>query len=380
MGVSKIMMESKTKRVKMILTNRFDPDVRVYKEAKYLVQKGFNVEILCWDRENEYKDREAEIVDGISVKRFFPYSKYGTGTKQIKSYIRFIKECKEYLKNQEYDYLHCHDLDGVIAGYIFKMPNIKLIFDMHEFYEAQVSKQKIRYILHSLVNYMQGKSDFIIYVNELQTTVMSTKNIRKIIFLPNYPDENNYIGVGKVHSDKLRISYIGAVRQFNELKNLMDACKDIRDIQISIHGAGVDYKRLNNIKNDYKGVEVTGVYHFKESAKLYSKADILYALYPINALQYRASYPVKLFEAIITKTPIIVSKGTVLEEFIKKNDIGFVVDPSNVQEIKNLINIINENRRILDEKSKNLEKIQFDYSWKEVVKNLDEAYEVQLYK
>lgn len=375
MGVSKIMMESKTKRVKMILTNRFDPDVRVYKEAKYLVEKGFDVEILCWDRENEYKDRETEVIDGISIKRFFPYAKYGTGLKQIKSYIRFLKECKGYLKGQSYDYLHCHDLDGVIVGYVVKGVNIKLVFDMHEFYEALGHKQKIKYMVRSLVNYMQSRSDFIIYVNKLQTDVMSIKNIKKIIFLPNYPEASNYVGAEKGYSNKLRISYIGAVRQFNELKNLMDACKDIKDVQILIHGSGVDYKRINNIKNDYKNVKVTGVYHFKESAKLYSKSDILYALYPIKSLQYRMSYPVKLFEAIITKTPIIVSKGTVLEEFVKQNSIGFVVDGSNVEEIKSLVNSINKNRNILDEKSKSLERIQFDYSWEEVVKNLDKVYE-----
>ena len=35
-------------KVYMILTNGFDPDVRVYKEAKYLVEKNFEVTILCW--------------------------------------------------------------------------------------------------------------------------------------------------------------------------------------------------------------------------------------------------------------------------------------------------------------------------------------------
>ena len=89
----------------MILTNRFDPDVRVFKEAKYLVAKGFDVEILCWDRENEYRDRKTEDVEGITIRRFFPYAKYGTGYKQLVSFFRYIKECREYLKDEEYEYL-----------------------------------------------------------------------------------------------------------------------------------------------------------------------------------------------------------------------------------------------------------------------------------
>ena len=116
------------KKVKMILTNRFDPDVRVYKEAKYLVDNGLDVEILCWDRESEYSKIKESVIDGIKIKRFFPYSEYGTGFKQLRPFVRFINECKEYLKNKEYQYLHCHDLDGVIAGYFIKNNYTKFIF------------------------------------------------------------------------------------------------------------------------------------------------------------------------------------------------------------------------------------------------------------
>ncbi|SET04584.1 glycosyltransferase [Anaerobranca gottschalkii] len=362
------------KKIKMIVTNSFHPDIRVYKEAKYLTLKGFDVEILCWDRQNEFKNKEVEIIDSIKIKRFFPFAKYGTGYKQIIPFIKFIKECKNYLKNKEFDYLHCHDLDGIIVGYFCKSINCKLIFDMHEFYEVNGKKQKIRYIIRFLVNYFQSKSDNIIYVNEMQKKVVRNKNIKKLIYLPNYPDKYNYIECQKTESDKLRISYIGAVRQYNELKNLMDACKEMSDVEILIHGAGVAYESLKNIEKKYNNVRITGKYHFTQSAKLYSKTDLLYALYPTNSLQYRISYPVKFFEAIITKTPIIVNSGTVLENFIKEHDIGFAVDGSNFEEIRNLVMYINENRYILKQKIKNLEKIQYNYSWEEVVKNLDKIY------
>ncbi|MBU5294107.1 glycosyltransferase family 4 protein [Anaerosalibacter bizertensis] len=362
------------RKVKMILTNRFDPDVRVYKEAKYLVERGFDVEILCWDRENDYVDKEVEVVDGIRIKRFFPYSKYGTGLKQLKSFIGFVKECKKYLKNKEYQYLHCHDLDGVIAGYFARNNNSKLIFDMHEFYEVNGKKQKIRYLMRSIVNCLQNKSDYIIYVNDIQTSTMSSKNKQKLVYLPNYPEQKNYIGCEKSKSHRLRISYIGAVRQYNELKNLMDACNEMNDVEIYIHGAGVAHKRLKNIKGDYNNVFITGKYDFTQSAKLYSETDILYVLYPTSSIQYLTSYPVKFFEGIITKTPMIVNKGTVLEDFIKEYGIGFAVEGGNISEIRELVEYINKNRYILDEKVKNLEKIQYDYSWQEVVKNLDNIY------
>lgn len=361
-------------KVKMILTNRFDPDVRVYKEAKYLVSKGFDVEILCWDREGEYSDREAEEVEGIKIKRFFPYSKYGTGYKQIISYIKFIKECKNYLKDKEYDYLHCHDLDGIIAGYSLKNTNSKLIFDMHEFYEGQGSKQKIRYVVRGIVNYMQTKSDFIIYVNEPQKLGMKQINMNKLVLLPNYPDFDNFRGCEKTASKKLRISYIGAVRQYNELKNLMDACRGIEGVHIAIHGEGTDYGKLKKIEENYKNVEITGIYHFSQSTELFSQADILYVVYNMNNENDRKSFPIKFFEAIITKTPVIVSKGSKLEEFLSGNNIGFVIDGSSIKDIRELIKLILDNRYLLSEKANELEKIQFKYAWDKVVGNLDMIY------
>ena len=349
-------------RVKMIVTNGFDPDVRVYKEAKYLVAKGFDVEILCWDREAKYEDREVELIDGIKIKRLFPRANYGTGYKQVVPYVKFIIACKNYLYGKDYEYLHCHDLDGVIVGYFCRRKKCKLIFDMHEYYGGQERKRKSKYIINFFINYMHNISNYIIYLNEIQRKAISNNNIEKLIFVPNYPEKGYYSNINRLKTDKLRISYIGGVRQYNELKNLFDACIGIDDVNISIHGAGTAYSRLKEIEKNYNNVNITGEYHFSQSAEIYSDADILYVVYDIKNDNWRNAYPIKFFEAIITKTPVIVSKGSVLEEFLRENDIGFVVDGSNIGEIRDLIIGIINNRSLLDEKVKSLEKIQFKYT------------------
>lgn len=47
----------------MILTNGFDPDPRVYKEAKSLIKLGHKVTILCWDRSGEYINKPTEFLN-----------------------------------------------------------------------------------------------------------------------------------------------------------------------------------------------------------------------------------------------------------------------------------------------------------------------------
>lgn len=362
------------KKIVMIVTNRYDPDVRVHKEAVYLKSVGFEVEILCWDRENEYKEREEEIIDGVKVIRFFPYTKYGTGIKQIFAFVKFVFETKKYLKNVEFNYLHCHDLDGIVTGIFVNKEKSKLIFDMHEFYEVLNNKPKYRSLIRKVVSIFQNKADWIIYVNEAQIKHINKKNQNKLIFLPNYPDINNYNLEPKIPSEKIRISYIGAVRQYNELKNLMDACKGLNEVEVLIHGMGVAYQKLQKISHNYSNVTLTGGFDFKQSSYLYSTADLLYAVYPMDSIQNKLSYPVKFYEAILTKTPVIVSQGSVLETFLSDYDVGFVVDGSDVDSIRRtIIEIIND-KNIIRKKKLDIGKIQFNYVWESVVKNLSNIY------
>ena len=105
-------------KIVMILTNGFEPDLRVYKEAKYLSNKGYDIEILCWDREGKYITKPIEQLGKIKIVRFFEKSTYGSGLKQIFKLLKFKNACKKYLKKQKinYTYMHCHDLDGMLVG------------------------------------------------------------------------------------------------------------------------------------------------------------------------------------------------------------------------------------------------------------------------
>lgn len=361
-------------KVVMILTNLFRPDVRVLKEAKYLVEHGFEVEILCWDRSNELINNPVEFIDKIKIIRFYPKSVPGTGLKQIKSYIMFNMQCKKYLKNIKFDFIHCHDLDGAIIGLFVKKRNSKFIFDMHEYYVGKTKKFFKKNFVKNIVKYIINKSDYVIYVNEIQKNDIDLNNKSKMVYLPNYPIIEDLNKIEKNISNKLRISYIGVVRQFNELKNLMDACKDFNDVHIFIHGSGVHYENIKQIEKNYTNVTVTGPYHYSESSILYRDIDISYIVYPMDNIQNIFGEPVKFFEAITSDTPMIVSQEMIIADYVTKRQIGFTVNGNNVEDIKTLIgNILNENE-ILEEKRANIKKIKSCFDWKTVVRNMDLIY------
>lgn len=362
------------KNIKMILTNRFDPDVRVYKEARYLSDLGFDVEILCWDREHEYE--ETETIDGIRIRRFNPPAVYGTGLRQILPYYRFLLQVRAYLAGQPFDFLHCHDLDGIIVGSACRAlnPSARLIFDMHEIYEVQGSKQKIRPLIRKIVSRYQDLSDYILYVNELQLEHLNPRNKPKLIFLPNYPDAANFTSDEKTDSGLLRISYIGSVRHFAQMKNLLDAAKGIEGVYISIHGFGTAHKQLKALEAQYPAAQITGPYHFTESTRLFSEADVLYVMYPMDTVQNRESEPVKFFESVITRTPVIVSPLSRLSGYVRDHQIGYLADGDDIGAIRDLLRHIKEHPQELEQFRENMRPIQHQFTWDHVVKNLTGIY------
>lgn len=116
----------------------------------------------------------------------------------------------------------------------------------------------------------------------------------------------------------------------------------------------------------------------KETQDIYNNTDILYSVYStdaVNSNNWNNAMPVKSFEAIITLTPIIASKGTVLGNFVEKNDIGYTVD-GNTEDIINLFKRLINNPNMLEEKVENLKKIQYAYTWENVVTNLRNIYDI----
>ena len=363
-----------SKKVYMILTNGFDPDVRVYKEAKYLVEKEYDVEILCWDRKCEYKEKTEEIIDGIKIKRFHILSQPGTGMKQLGAYLKFMINISKYLKKEKCFYLHCHDLDGAIVGYItstFK-PKVKFVFDMHELYTTEeFSYGKFKIIIKVLINQIYKRSYKIIYVNEEQVLTISNKNKNKLIYLPNYPEICNYMPIEKEKNNKCRINYVGAIRDYDSLKALIDLGKKQIEYSIGLYGTGTAYGQIKEMRLP-PNIMLYGQYNgITDIAEIYRKTDILFCSYNPNNYNWKIAYPVKFFESIITMTPIIVSEGTKVAEFVKDNKIGEAV---RYGDSKSICAAIERIEKRYEEYVKNIRKISDMYKWEKIVDRLSSVY------
>lgn len=372
-------------KIIMLLDNCFDPDIRVYKEAKYLINEGYDVEILCLDKKNKYIDKPEDNIDGIKVKRFF--SRTDKTTKFLEKnkigkifkpivyahwLLKFMRKVRKYLKTQDFEIIHCHDVTMAFCATHY-IKNKDIVFDMHEYYEKYKNKF-LNKIMHHIVVHTQNKAKWIIHVNDFQIKNIAEKNRAKLVELPNYPETCTFEKIDHVDSDELRISYSGILRHKKPLKNLVIAAENLTNISITYNGRGEAYDYIKTLEKDHSYLKVTGPYKHEDISKFYANSDLIYIVYNNDCDNDRTALPTKLFEAIITTVPVVVSVNSEMENFVKKHDIGFSVDGNNIEEIKNLLEMIQQNRTILTNKINNIKKIQMQFTWDETVKALDRIY------
>ena len=374
---------TKKKNVIMLLDNAFNPDTRVYKEAKYLINNNINVKILCLDKKNKFKDKPYEIKNGIEVQRFFcrteGITKLIEKNKIINKFksiiylfwlIKFIKQVKKYLRKENFDILHCHDLVMAFCGVCF-FKNKKIVFDMHEYYSNRKNKF-INWCINKIVKYTQKKSTWIIHVNQFQIKDIKEKD--KLIFLPNYPERKTFENLKKTNSDEIRINYTGYVRHYIPLLNLIKAVNELKNVKVSINGSGDAYYKLKEEEGKLKNFVLTGPYEYDDIAKFYENSDLTYIVYNKGNKNDENAFPTKFFESIVTGTPVIVSKNTELGNFVKENEIGIVVDGTDYIDIKTKLQEIASNKDILKKMKYNIQKISENFIWENVARNLNKIY------
>lgn len=370
-------------RIIMILTNSFDPDPRVYKEAKTLVEMGATVEILAWDREKKYLGKSLDNYEGIIIKRFFADGRYGSGLKQILGYFNFINQINKYLNNTKFEYLHCHDFDALIPGFIVKLFNskVQIIYDEHDLFYLYFEGRKglLNRTISKLIKIVEK---FIL--KRVHSHIVVTPNMKSLyeslsnpVVITNAPMKKSFQKIEKSYRDKTVIGFIGVVRYLEELKILTDIASKFSGIELFIAGRGT---KLNELKeyvnaNGYSNVEFFGEYDISQLEYLYKRIDITYLVYPVD--DSIVSLPNKFFESIITRTPIISSIGSEFGEITENKKFGWCIDNNNLaSQLTSVLSSIQNENGIIDYFKENMIKNGNNYLWENNAEILKDIYKI----
>ncbi len=389
-------------KILMVLERQFPFDERVEKEATSLIEKGYDVEILSFNYDGLPKN---EVVSGINVFRFKisrkAYNKLSPTHRVLPFYYwKWKKALKAHMKDRQVDVIHIHDLPLANLGSWAKRKwGLKLVLDQHELwsetvkhyrhYNTIVGKFVRAFSCWTRYEKKQFKhADKIITVEEpiKQWYLDHTSSLGKdIIVVPNTPLKkqiDDIVFKEREDKDSFVLYYAGKIDHNRYIdtvvKALPELSKRIPEIKFNIAGniaKACDPRIWAKENNVEEYVNYLGQLSYKDMMQQMHDADICVSLLPSYSEELNRTIVTKIYQYVQLKKPMLVSRTDYIREFVRKHEIGSVVNETDPESIINEVYALYDNKDKMKKYSDNCEKIKNELVWEKTVNSLIKMYQ-----
>ncbi len=382
-------------KISMLLSNPFRPDPRVQKEAESLAKFGYQVTVICWDREAGYPPEEV-LPSGVRIIRIQDVpSQYGIGAGQLRAIPKFWRAAMGVLTTLRPDLVHCHDFDTLPAGLWWgKRHKIPVIYDAHEYY-AELIRPRLRGWKGKLVYHGTRLSEQIcarmtnavITVDETLGNIYRKYN-QRVLVVGHYPmlsladqDANPF------QSDELHLLYAGRISTDRGMLIYQDIVRRLREsgipARLTLAGAFLPETELELFSRASQDIQewitILGWVPYPEMPETLRKADVgLVILLPEP--RYVAAIPVKLFEYMAAGLPVVASDFPSIREIVAGHQCGVLVDPiTGVQSAVQAITGWWQDRPSgVDAGERGRQAVMTRYNWEQLMEQLSDLYQALL--
>jgi glycosyltransferase involved in cell wall biosynthesis len=394
------MQASAGNRVLMLLENNpFPQDPRPRREARALLDAGFQVSIICPAVSNQ---PWRECVEGVNVYRYpgppAPNGILGYLWEYAYSMIAsFALSWLVYFRHG-FDIIHAHNPPDtfVLIASPFKMLGKRFVFDHHdlspEMYLARFKDQGNPWIYNALVwaeKLSCRMADLVISTNESYKTVEMERGeipAHRIVVVRNGPDVSNAAppapDVSLRRLEKTIIGYVGVMGHQDGVDYLLRALKHLlSDIKredflcVIIGGRGEARESLKLLSSELgldKHVWFTGWVSDEELKRFLSSADICVDPDPSNSFNDRSTM-IKMMEYMALAKPIVAFD--LPEHRYTAQEAAIYVRPNDELEFaRALVELMDDPERRRKMGSFGRHRVQTQLSWNHSVQHLLKAY------
>lgn len=353
------------------LTSAFgrEDSLMVYRQGISLVQVGYKVSYL--------------LCDGLPSE-----TKYGIEMKSVTEKKTNTKErakndgaaIKQYLKDNNYiaDVFQVSELILIPLGLWLKKKGYKVVFHLREYYPEYYAlrfrnsllHKSVRIALEKYFRYAMKKYDAVFNcMPEMHDYIKHVMPCRYFEDLPNFPVVNKDFSLTFDEYSKREniISYFGTIYSISCQEEFLSAIDGIPNVRYLLAGViNEDYKaRLMSMpawskvtfKNGFTREELPGIINCSVMGNVmkdFSKTETPEGSFSI----------IKIFESMEAAIPVILAKVPLYEELVKKYNCGICVDPHNVQEIRDAIIYLLNNKKEAYEMGQNGRRAVIEeFSW-----------------
>lgn len=331
---------------------------RVNKYINYYTRKKIDYTAVGWDRKCE----------GVSVEHF-DFFRYSAGVniggfRAMKNHYKWMIFVFKYLKKHpDVTVIHACDLNSSFPAAIYKKycnKEVKLVFDSCDWFSANFGNNRFLKKIFELMEKFTCKVANELIICEPERIEQITFKLKKApLILPNIPEIDS--SLLEVNNDKYKfnnnwptLAYFGGFSEDRFQKELLTLSKT-EHFNLLIAGFGTkSIEELCYEVATQENVCYIGKVDMQTGLQMTSQADIIYAMYcKINSNNIYAA-PNKFYEALFLGKPIITTKGTILEQKVIDNNIGYVIE-EDINELKTLIKSLD--KKDLQEKGNNAKQL-----------------------
>jgi glycosyltransferase involved in cell wall biosynthesis len=371
--------KSNNKSVTFIKSNTKEITPRVSKEISALLQEGYFVTLLCWRRNPRelYKipDEKNLNYNEIQFKFRAPF------TIKILPFLPFwwIFELYWLLKLNS-DIIHAIDFDTIVPATIAsKLKQSILIYEMYDVYEDHRKlPQFIRNVCVKIDKIFMHVANAVIVVDENRINELNGIPNKNTLILINSPPDviEKSILSNKNKSKMFTVFYAGSISKNRSLKQVISAIQTIDNVKLILAGYGDLVPEIIKLSNkNPKKIQFLGKISYSEVINFSVSANLLFSLYNPDIPLFKYSSSNKLYEAMMCGRPILVNNNTSMDNIVRNEKCGIVVNYGNINEIRNSIIRLKNDQQLCIRLGENGRKAYEEkYNWEIMKKRLINIY------
>lgn len=371
-------------RVVFLIAKEAAPDSRIVKQARTLMNNGFQVQVVAWDRLHRQPAQETFMaIDTVHIQGI--KSPPRQGFKQMLKLPVYWFQAVRQVHRFKPAVVHCCDLDTLPAGLIAKaILGARVVYDAREDYSGTLGA-RFPHLFRKLVRFAEGVlarwADGVITASRWVADGLRGRGVRKVTAIPNCAPLEDFAAIDDQKILDLRqklgagptelvVAYIGGLYPARVLRPLVDAASHLPDVKIWIVGGGQQEQGLREVSTNYPNVVLTGHVPLEDVPVYTSAADITY--YGVKDAPYNS--PNALYNSIAASRPILAVDSGDLGWVIRKYGCGLFLPEFTTEAIVEVIRSIKSSPQTLRSLTAGAKNAANDLNWQRCEETLLGVY------
>ena len=373
----------------MIVLNPFTHDARVMKEAQTLQAHGHQVTVnALWAPGLLFDDHQP---DGIRIHRTRQRTREGIHIPLL-PWLELILKLTGALVRQRPNVCHAHDLNALLASYLgLKLAGARLVYDSHELETGRnTGKRRVPgwklAAWKRLEGFLARRADGVLTVSPSIASELSRlygipepSVVRNCPMMFTPPPRGRLRLSAGWSTDSPVVLYQGGLLAGRGLEPLLRAVAQLPEVHLAILGDGPRMPTVQKLVLEL-GIQdrvfLPGKVAWEILLEYTCEGDLGTCLIENVCRSYYFSLPNKLFEYLMAGVPVLASDFPDLRQVTLEAQAGWVVNPSNPNEIAEALHTMLSDRAKLAEMATNARRAALEiYNWEKESQKLLALYQ-----